>query len=85
MSSLDRIIKKERKLRYRKLKKLFKARDMASKHIDRTMKISLLDKALDTNTVNSHFTGNLAKMIIDTHKRILGITIRPPKPPSQRI
>jgi hypothetical protein len=83
MNSLDRIIKRERKRRYKKLKKLFKARDMASKYIDRVITISLLDGSISRDAVECNFTGVLAKMIIDTHRKIVGI--RPPAPPSQNI
>jgi hypothetical protein len=83
MNSLDRIMKKERKRRYKRLKKLFKARDMASKYINRIIRVSLLDKSLPRDIDLETTTGVLAKHIVDTHKRILGLTIRPPKPPKQ--
>jgi hypothetical protein len=82
MNSLDRIVNRERKRRYKRLKKLFKARDMASKYIDRVITVSLLDKNLSRDMVDCNYTGVLAKIILDTHRKIVGI--RPPAPPSQK-
>jgi hypothetical protein len=77
------MMKRERKRRYKRLKKLFRARDMASKYINRVIRVSLLDRGLPRDIDLETTTGVLAKHIIDTHRKILGLRIRPPKPPSQ--
>ena len=46
-------------------------------------KLSKLDKYFKSDEHQYQSTGRLAKIIIDDHKKILGITKRPPKPVSQ--
>lgn len=78
-------MKRERKQRYKRLKKLFKARDMASKYIDMRISISLLDSSVSDIIIDQYFTSDLAKRIVDTHMKILGLnTIRAPKPPKTK-
>src|SRR6185312_14234454 len=80
LNALDRIIKRERKLRYKRLTKLFIARGMASKHLKLTIKISDLDKHFRKDEHNHFFVGDLAKYIVDNYKKILNIYPRPPRP-----
>lgn len=77
MNSLDRMIKKERQRKSKHLKKLFKARDMASKYIDGIMPVSEVEKWFSEFEVSTQFTSTIAKTIVDNHKRWL----RPPPPP----
>jgi hypothetical protein len=79
MNYLDRYVKRERKRRYKRLRKLFKARDAASKYIDIKVKVSLLDKNLSRDIVDGHFTSDLAKLILHNYRKILGIYPKPPK------
>lgn len=83
MNSLDKIVRREKRIRYKRLKKLFKARDMASEYLNINITVSKLDKYFKSDEHQYHSTGRLAKIIIDDHKKILGITKRPPKPVSQ--
>ncbi|MBO0961453.1 hypothetical protein J1P26_17240 [Neobacillus sp. MM2021_6] len=83
MNALDRLIKAERKRRYKRLKKIRKARDMASKYTKRNITISKLDKFFNSDHVDCQFTGCLAKDIVDYENRILGLRLRPPMPKSK--
>lgn len=81
MNALDRRIKRERKLIYKEFKKLFKARDMAVKHLTKPIRISQL---IDYFTLrgNENFwmsTTDLAHLIVHKQNVIRGI--KPPKPP----
>lgn len=82
MNSLDRIIKRQRKHRYKRLRKLFKARDMASKYVNKVVAISKVDDYFDLYEEEFHTTGMLAKEIVDKNERILRNATRPSKPPA---
>lgn len=88
MKSLDKEIerrcKRERKARYKYFKKLFKARDAASKHVKPIVKVSTLKKFLKDPPRSSYaeeISG--AKMIALEIVKRKGdlLPIRPPKPP----
>lgn len=82
MSGLDRIIKAERKRKYKRLKKLRKARDMASKYSKHKLLLSKVFKLVKRDNIDEClFTSDLAKYILDRQLFIVGV--RPPKPPSQ--
>lgn len=87
MDALERIIRSERKQKYKYLKKLIKARDMASKHINSNIRLSQLNTFVSECSidVDGYFTGNLAKLIVDHQKRIVNGKLRPPPPPSQSV
>lgn len=78
MNSLDKIVKRERRRRLKKLKRLFVARDMASKYTGNSIKVSLLDKHISEEEVSYHTIGSLAKWVLDNSRRI---SRRPPRPP----
>ena len=80
MNGLDRIIKAERNRRYKRLKKIRRARDKASKYIKKNVTTSMIDNFFDVQDVEWHTTNSLGKAIIECQNRILGIRIRPPKP-----
>jgi hypothetical protein len=86
MKSLERMIKRERNARYRYLKKLFKARDAASKYINRNVAVSALERFLNRSPDSSWATSRsraktIAKEIID---RKGDLSPRKPfKPPTQ--
>ena len=84
MNRLDKRIKRVRTQRYKLLKKLFKARDMASGYLDKPIRISqLINNSLILNEVDYAFTGDLAYFIVKKENLIRGI--RPPKPPSRPV
>lgn len=85
MSSLDRLMKKRRRKRYKRLKKLFKARDMASKYTKKPIPVIKLDKYFNIWDIETNFTGDIASRIVDEQRRILGDIIRPPKPIGHRL
>lgn len=79
MNGLDRIIKKQRKARYKRLRKLFKARDMASKYVKPLLTVKRLDEHLGNNIHDYYFTADLAKKIVDNIHYIVGFRAsRPP-------
>lgn len=86
VSAFDRIIKRERKAKYKRLRKLRKARDNASKYIGRKLLLSDVFKYYKFHYGKDEnlFLSNLSKDIFDNYKSILGED-RPPKPPSMRV
>lgn len=77
MNRVDRVMLKERKTRYKRLRKLFKARDMATKHISGTLRVTELKIDFTTSFIDSHFTSDLALEIIAYYQ----MKSRRPKPP----
>ncbi|MEK1828930.1 hypothetical protein AAAC51_07225 [Priestia megaterium] len=80
MTALDKIIKRNRKARYKRLKKLFKARDMVSKYAKKVIKVSEVDDFLDAYEHELYTTGMLAKQILDYSQSTLTLIRRPSKP-----
>lgn len=79
MNSLDRMIKSERKQKYKRLRKLRQARDMASKHAKHKLLLSKVFKFVKRDNVDEClFKSNLAKHILDNQFRI---TLQAPRPP----
>lgn len=82
MSRFDRYMKRKRKRKYKRLRKLRKARDMASKYTKNKILLSrVFNYVKYDETDNRLFTSGLAKYIFENQNSIIGI--RPPKPPSQ--
>ncbi len=65
MNRLGRMIRRERRQQYKYYRKLFKARDMASPYVGRTVKVSEIDKYFSKHQVDMMFTITLAKTIVD--------------------
>lgn len=65
MKSLDRAIQRDRNKRYRTIKKLFKARDAASKYTKNKMPISFLLRMIGEQSVRHMTTTAVAKTIVD--------------------
>jgi hypothetical protein len=78
MNGLDKIIKKERKQRCRKLKRLRKARDMSKHHREDVLKLSKVEKLLSNYEYFFSDLSNLARFILTVHNR----DINRPKPPT---
>lgn len=83
MNRLDKMMKKERKTRYKRLKKMFRARDMARKYTNRRMPISKLDDYFNKYEHERYFTSDLARRIIREENRIMGV--RPKLPKTQNV
>lgn len=87
LSPLDKVLikerKNERKTRYKYIKKLFKARDMAAKYTTGAITISKLDNFYNVVDLVGVNNVNLAKLIIRNEERILGNEkmLQAPKPP----
>lgn len=82
---LDRLIIRERNNEYKRLKRLRKARDVASKYVNHTLPLSkVYDRYRFTRQDERMFLATLVKDIVDCHKSILGLD-RPPKPPSRPV
>lgn len=84
MNGLDRIIKRERKSRYKRLIKLRRARDMSKKHRKSVLKLSVIDSKIGCFAHKEFFLSDLAKLILDSEKYFEGIRTRVPKPVSQK-
>jgi hypothetical protein len=84
MNSLDKIIKRERKRRYKRLRKLRRARDMSVGYRKEIITLSKVDKYVGYGQHEEVTTGTLANIILKYKDTILGARIRPPKPPSQK-
>ncbi|MGE6370629.1 hypothetical protein ACQKDB_15995 [Planococcus kocurii] len=80
MKSLDRAIKRDRNKRCRTIKKLFKARDAASKYIKTDMPISFLLRMVGHQSAGYMTTAAIAKLIVDNGDLWLN---KPPAPPKQ--
>lgn len=87
LSPLDKVLikerKNERKTRYKYIKRLFKARDMATKYTEEAITISKIDNFYNSIDLAGVSNVNLAKLIIRNEKRILGNEkmIQAPRPP----
>lgn len=82
--ALDRLIKRERNAKCKRLKRLRRARDTASKHTKSKLLLSKVFKYYKYNRDDERkFLSDLVKDIFDNHRNITGES-RPPKPPSSR-
>jgi len=78
-------MKVERKRKYKKLRQLFKARDMARKYLKCTIPVSKLDEFFSQEEVNCRTVSWLAKDIVDYKNKILGLAKpMPPLPPVRK-
>jgi hypothetical protein len=74
------MIRKERKTKYKYYKKIFKARDMASKYLKEPVTVKQVEKFFGASEINVLFTATLAMSIVNTGcKR----PERPAPPPAQ--
>ena len=71
------MIKRERKRKYKAIKKAFKARDAASKYIDKTARVSVIMDRLSVSKIKQLSTKDLARMLIDAS------WFKPDPPPPQ--
>lgn len=87
MNKLERVIKRERRQKYKRLRKLRKARDMASKYTDNKLLLSNVYKFIRFDNVDEYlFTSDLAKHMLDMESWIIGkYPPRPPKPKSHSV
>lgn len=86
MNKLDKMIKRERKAKYKRLKRLRVARDMASKHIKQKMLVSKVVKYYSRfNTYEYTILHLLAKDIFDNKDSILSNNRPPVAPPVPRL
>lgn len=80
LNGLDKIMKVERKQRYKDLRKLRKARDMATKYVNKKILLSTLDTIHWHMELDYHFTSSLAREIVRVKN-----SVRPPAPPSRQV
>jgi hypothetical protein len=83
VNGLDKIIKGERKYRYKRLKKLRKARDMSKNYRKTILKLSTVNGWFREGEHEELFTNRLARAILSIYERELN---RPkiPKPPVRK-
>lgn len=81
MNKLDRMIRKERKEKYKYYKKIFKARDMASKYLKEPVKVSQVHEYFGVHEISIMYVVTLAKSIVETGCK----RVRPPAPPAQGV
>jgi hypothetical protein len=84
MNGLDKMIKRERKFKYKRLKKLRKARDMSKHHRDGILKLSRVNSWFNSTEHQEYFPVNLARIILQKYDNEKNRP-RPPKPPSVRL
>jgi len=78
---LDRLIIRERNNKCKRLKRLRKARDVASKYVKYKLPLSkVYGKYRFVRNDERMFLPSLVKDIVDCHRSILGLD-RPPAPP----
>lgn len=83
LNRLDRTVADERRRKYKRLTKLRKARDMASKHSKHKLLLSDVFNLVRFDKADEYmFTGDLAKYILDRQLLVAGI--RPPSPPIRK-
>lgn len=70
MNKQERIIKKDRRRQYKRLKKLFSARDAASKYFNDPLKISTLDRSSVTQHMEFLSISQLAALIVRNRQNI---------------
>lgn len=66
MNKLDRMIRKERREKYKYYKKIFKARDMASKYLKEPVTVSQVHDYFGVNEISIMYVVTLAKSIVNT-------------------
>lgn len=71
MNSFDRRIKKKRTKQYKYLKKLFKARDRASKYVHYIIKIKWLDEIWSNYEISSYTVNDLAEWIVKADEKVI--------------
>src|SRR5690606_19506411 len=75
-NALDRMITRERKAKYKYYKKLFKARDMASKHVKEAVTVNMVMWNFQEGFLKFAFAKTIAKEIVDK-KGFLKVNQRP--------
>lgn len=81
MKALDRALKKDRQRKYKYYRKLFQARDGASRYVDVSMKVKHIEHTLRYEFLKCADAVAIAKRLIDIKGDL--INDRPPPPPLQ--